>query len=464
MLLACAAPPAPPTGAVHMANGIKIGEVRQTSAMVWARLTRDVEPRVDGVAFSRRKPDQPQLPDGVALDSMRGAVAGAAGELRVVWWREGRQRQRQRRMTPWHAVDADTDFAHRFTLDELRPGSAYRVVVEGREAAAAAVACRVDGRFGTAPAAAAPAAVSFCVISCQDYPRRDAGARGHRIYGEMLELAPDFLVHTGDTLYYDKPRPYATTVALARFKWNRLYGLTLQREFHRQVSCYFQKDDHDLLKNDCWSGQRYGELSWQQGLAIYREQLPVAVLPYRQVRWGRDLEIWLVEGREFRSPNRMPDGPDKTIWGEDQMRWLRQTMSASDASWRVLISPTPIVGPDRKNKNDNHSNAGFAHEGAAVRRFLAGLGNVVVICGDRHWQYASRDAATGLREFGCGPSSDAHAGGFRLADRSPMHEYLAVRGGFLQVAVLPVGDRARLVLRHRGVDGSICNEVVLGHE
>ena len=46
MLLACAAPPAPPTGAVHMANGIKIGEVRQTSAMVWARLTRDVEPIV----------------------------------------------------------------------------------------------------------------------------------------------------------------------------------------------------------------------------------------------------------------------------------------------------------------------------------------------------------------------------------------------------------------------------------
>ena len=43
----------------------------------------------------------------------------------------------------------------------------------------------------------------------------------------------------------------------------------------------------------------------------------------------------------------MPDGPDKTIWGREQLAWLKESILASDAAFRVLISPTPIVGPDR---------------------------------------------------------------------------------------------------------------------
>ena len=34
---------------------------------------------------------------------------------------------------------------------------------------------------------------------------------------------------------------------------------------------------------------------------------------YRTFRWGRGLQIWLVESRDFRSANTMKDGPDKTI-------------------------------------------------------------------------------------------------------------------------------------------------------
>ena len=51
----------------------------------------------------------------------------------------------------------------------------------------------------------------------------------------MLELDPDFFVHTGDVEYYDKPQPWANNQILARFKWNRLYGLPYLSHFHRQV-------------------------------------------------------------------------------------------------------------------------------------------------------------------------------------------------------------------------------------
>jgi alkaline phosphatase D len=135
-------------------------------------------------------------------------------------------------------------------------------------------------------------------------------------------------------------------------------------------------------------------------------------------------------------------------------------MAASDATFRIVVSPTPIVGPDRTNKRDNHANAGFSHEGNQVRNFLASLDNTFVICGDRHWQYVSKDPATGLTEFSCGPTSDKHAGGFGEKNRSDMHEYLKICGGFLNVAIELEGDGPRLALRHYGANGDLLNEVL----
>ena len=44
------------------------------------------------------------------------------------------------------------------------------------------------------------------------------------------------------------------------------------------------------------------------------------------------------EGRDFRSPNKMADGPDKTIWGAEQKAWFKRTVKESDATWKVLDS------------------------------------------------------------------------------------------------------------------------------
>ena len=173
---------------------------------------------------------------------------------------------------------------------------------------------------------------------------------------------------------------------------------------------------------------------------------------------GKDLEVWLVEGRDSRSPNNAPDGPDKTLWGEEQMEWFLRTFAASDATFRILISPTPIVGPDRKSKNDNHANAGFATEGDALRAFLGEQTDAFVICGDRHWQYVSVDERSGVREFSCGPTTDAHAGGFGERQRSDTHRFLRVKGGFLSVTVERVEDRPHIIFRHHEVRGAVMHE------
>jgi alkaline phosphatase D len=278
----------------------------------------------------------------------------------------------------------------------------------------------------------------------------------------MENLGPSFFVHTGDIEYYDKPLPYALNVEFARFKWNRIYSMPFQRSFHNNVASYFMKDDHETLKNDCWPGQAYGDLTWEDGLEIFREQVPMGEKTYRTVRWGKDLQIWLVEGRDYRSNNKIPDGPNKTIWGTEQKKWFFETVEKSDATYRILISPTPIVGPDRVNKNDNHSNKGFTFEGNELRSFIGKQENMFVICGDRHWQYISVDEKTGVKEYSCGPTTDIHAGGFSEKLRSVMHSYLNIKGGFLSVIVERKNGKPKLTFRHYGTDGSIYNEDVIG--
>jgi len=444
----------------HFGNGIKVGEVTATSALVWTRLTDRPGPR-RGSVFERVAAGRPQLPPGERLIDMQGAMPGARGEVRLSYWPT--EEPRRKEATAWEAVDVAADFTRQFSLRGLQPGTRYELQLEGRLADRTLITGRVAGRFQTAPAADRAAGVSFCVITGQEYHRRDHPTNGHVIYRHMLDLAPSFLVHTGDTVYYDKARPFARSVDLARFKWNRIYALPLQREFHRNVPGYFLKDDHDTLKNDCWPGQTYGELTWDRGLRLFREQVPIGDSSFRTVRWGRHLQVWLLEGREFRSPNRQPDGPEKTILGARQKQWLFETLAESDATFRVVISPTPVVGPDRTNKNDNHANSGFSHEGREVRRRLAALDGVIVICGDRHWQYVSTDPITSLIEFSCGPTTDRHAGGFREQDRSPMHSYLNVCGGFLRAAVEVEPAGARLIVTHHDVHGTVLNERVL-HE
>ncbi|MBI4558389.1 MAG: alkaline phosphatase D family protein [Candidatus Hydrogenedentes bacterium] len=359
--------------------------------------------------------------------------------------------------TSWTPVKPGRDFTCQISLKRLKPGTRYQLRVETRSPNRAAGET-LEGSLGTAPRKDAPAPVVFTVTTGQEYLHQDAPQGGFLMYDAMLKLRPDFFVHTGDILYYDL---LAKNLDLARWHWARTYSLPTNINFHRQVAGYFMKDDHDTWQDDCWptmTSPYMGTFTFAQGQAVFLEQVPIREKTYRTYRWGKELQIWLVEGRDYRSPNTDPDGPNKTIWGAEQKAWFKKTVLESDATFRVLISPTPLVGPDRENKNDNHANAGFTHEGLELRQFIAQQKNMIVICGDRHWQYVSVDDETGLREYCCGPASDAHAGGWPPNERRPEHRYLNVIGGFLSVSVARPDGAPTLTLRHHNVNGAVLNE------
>ena len=100
-------------------------------------------------------------------------------------------------------------------------------------------------------------------------------------------------------------------------------------------------------------------------------------------------------------------------WEWDGSAWLQRTLRESDAAWKFIITPTPMVGPDMDRKRDNHTNSrGFRHEGTQFFAWLkdSGVRNVVLFTGDRHWQYHSVHP-TGVSEFACGSLSRENAVG-----------------------------------------------------
>jgi alkaline phosphatase D len=213
------------------------------------------------------------------------------------------------------------------------------------------------------------------------------------------------------------------------------------------------------LKDDVYPAYgSYGELTFEDGLKIWKENAPVRDKPYRTFRWGKDLQIWLVEGREFRSPNPIPDSQEKTIWGRGQKNWFVDTLTASDATFKILFSPTPVVGPDREKKSDNHANESFQTEGNWLRDFLSAQKNTFVVNGDRHWQYVSVDGKTGLTEFGSGPVSDAHAQGWDQEDLRGEHRFLRVKGGFLGIKVERNASLPMITFTHYDTKGNMVHE------
>jgi len=461
-------------------TGIKIGEITATSAIVWARLTVNdsrvkdtgIHPTIlywddlvnewhDTSYFDRKykmgRPDKNVkvvMPDGHTLQTLDGAVPGIAGQISVKYRAAGTT---EWQTTKWIQVTTETDFATQLNLNHLEANTKYEINVLGKTNSQGIKI--MEGSFSTAPKNDIAAPVNFMVTTCHEYTAQDAPMNGgFKIFKEIQKLQPQFLVHTGDVLYHDK---IAKNLDLAKWNWQKMNSLPNNVAFYQNVPCYFMKDDHDTWMNDCHAATKtkfMGDFTFKQGAALYKQQVPHSEKSYRTFRWGKDVQIWLFDGRDYRMPNEMPDGPDKTIWGKEQMAWFKETYKSSDATFKILISPTPIIGPDRPQKKDNHANSNFIFEGDEIRGFIQGDKNTFVVCGDRHWQYVSKHLKTGTYEFACGPASDEHAGGWKKEEVYPEHEYLNIVGGFLNIQTQRLNEVTNIQFTHYSVDGNILHQ------
>ncbi|MBL9155465.1 MAG: alkaline phosphatase D family protein [Verrucomicrobiales bacterium] len=436
------------TAEVYQAQGEMAGEPTSRTVLLQSRLTAVAGPDLDEA----------------------GDIHGKAGVVRFEWSRS--EDFAGASATEWLTASAERDFIVRASVENLEPGTRYfyRVISgESRETARPGP----TRQFRTLPERETNGPVSFCMGSCMNYHSFMAGKAngggpvtataedkrlGYPAFAAMAALKPDFFIGTGDIVYYDHPpQTAAKTLPELRRKWHEQFRFPRMIDFFGRTPAYWSKDDHDFRFNDAdLSGGK--EPAPATGIEIFREQMPIhpsgddSSPTYRTHRVHRDLQLWFVEGRDFRSPNRQPDGPEKTIWGREQREWLQRTLKESDATWKVIVTPTPMVGPDRNSKVDNHTNlAGFKHEADAFFQYLQDeeIGNVLTFCGDRHWQYHSIHPK-GVEEFSVGALNDENAirgekpGGPKTTDpegqiRQP-YLYPEPTGGFLHVTVDGGGD------------------------
>ena len=420
---------------LYLGSGVKAGEITDRTAIVLVRLT------------------------ATAGQDAEGLIRGRTGEARLQYGTEASLARSK--TTSWQAVKTDEDWSTQFKLQDLVPGERHHYRVEFRTDESAAAQTSELFSFITAPEPTMRAPVTFHLTTCQDH-------RGAETYVHMAAQKPDFCISAGDTVYYDGQGD-ARNVPEAWQAYQKMFGLPEMKDYYRHVGGYFMKDDHDYRFNDSdphmrgrWvsaarldpearvierEGNRVLDANWlthEEGVRVFKQVFPMGDKTYRTVRWGKGLQIWMLENRDYRSANDMPDGPEKSIWGSEQKKWLQETLLASDADFRVIVSPNPIIGPDRLMKGDNHANLnGFWYEGQTFLDWIKDnqLDNVVLMCGDRHWQYHSIDKRSGrsIHEFSCGPTCDEHVQAVPPLYDGVERPYSASRGGWLTVSYTPEG-------------------------
>jgi alkaline phosphatase D len=370
--------------------------------------------------------------------------------------------------------DATRDFTARVELTGLEPATRYAYTVRHGDEV-------VAGDFSTAPAPAEDARVRLAWSA-------DLGGAGHcrdvedgyRIFDAMAARAPQLFLFLGDTIYADQTcgnRPHAAGAdfearTLAQFhakhRYNRADRL-VQRVF-RRTPVFAVWDDHEVGNN--FAGHEHPLMPL--GRQAFLDYWPIAgpgddgTRMYRSVRWGRHVEIFIVDTRQYRSPNGAPDGPSKTMLGREQRTWLLTRVPASDATWKLVVSTVPLGMFTGGVESDSWSNAnvlgfprrgtGFVHERDAILGTLRdrGVRNLVFLSGDVHHAELIRHVpARGftVHEFIAGPLA-ARQGYPRPLDRSLRSRSLGSLGWAYNFGEIEA-DGAALTARIIDVAGAV---------
>ena len=365
-------------------HGVTIGDVTSHSAVLWARADREA-----------------------TLNVVVRAVGGERTLRRV-------------------EVSASDDYTGQVLVDSLEPATTYRyrlwfsVRAPDRERGPV-----VRGTFRTAPADDVTAAVRLAFggdVSGQNVCR-DA-AEGLPIMNTIHASRPDIFVGLGDMIYADNacdpigrygnqqvPGDFGPATDLpgfwAHWRYNRA-DENLQRLL-ASTSYVGVWDDHEVV-ND------FGPLHDTRdvppytpdvhllpiGLDAFFDYTPIAVSPltpkriYRSLRWGKHLELFVLDNRQYRDANFAEDTPErpKTMLGREQVTWLKERLAASDATWKVIVSTVPMsipTGFPPTNGRDGWANfdqnTGFELELLEILRFMQerGIDNNVWITTDVHF-------------------------------------------------------------------------------
>ncbi len=368
-----------PVPAVKITSGVAASEVDSQGALLWARCS-----------------------EAATLQ-----VAVRAGDGSVV-----------REETA--AADAIHDYTASVAVTGLRPSSEYHYRASC-SAPGGNAGPTEQGRFRTAPEPGAAVAVTFAWggdVGGQNVCR-DAAA-GYPIFRAITSRRPDFFVALGDMIYADAPcaavgrygnaqipGPEAPATDLAGFwsywRYNRA-DPSVQALF-ATTPYYAVWDDHEVV-NDFGpqhdvhpsAPERHLLPIGRQAFLDYNAVRTATGTPprlYRTVRWGKHLELLILDTRSYRDANAAADTATepKTMLGREQLVWVKDALAGSDATWKVVVSSVPMAIPSGFGKRGRDGWANFDSDTGFERELLGilraardrGVKNLIWISTDVHF-------------------------------------------------------------------------------
>jgi alkaline phosphatase D len=328
------------------------------------------------------------------------------------------------------SATASHDNTVRVKVTGLKPGSRYYYRFRQGKSKSA------TGTFGTAPKSSSAGAFSFSFSGDADAQRAPGQTNpfynNFEAYGSMAKERNAFNINLGDTIYSDSEVPpgipTALTVADKWAKYKQNLALPNLQKLRSSGTVFNQWDDHEFI-ND-FTPPEMGNTIYRAGVSAFTDYMPTGYKPatglYRTVRWGKNGQLFFLDGRSFRSAkasaNHLCDNPDtgqpdfaptapqstrnafalvipslarpvsqacldkindpnRSLLGKAQLARFQADVKASTAKWKIIVNEVAIqqfyVAPyDRWE--------GYEAERQTVLKTLSGLKNVVVLTTDQH--------------------------------------------------------------------------------
>jgi len=424
------------TGAVS--HGVATGDVTSDSALVWLRT------------------------DGPAEVEVRFATVNNWEQFEL-----GRAQQQSSVKTKQFTTKKEQDFTLKVSLEGLIPATRYCYDVRTIQPAQVSVSTTgtAQGEFMTAPSSdeSAPATFLWSADLGGQNRCRDVQT-GYPIFDLMRVQKPDFTILLGDLIYGDDTCPSppnapgsefaASTLNQYRAKHRYQHGSPALQRFFASVPIWATWDDHDVRNN--FSGRHDPQMPL--GRQALLEYWPIRTPPddltrlYRQLRYGADLELFILDTRQYRSRNADLDGPNKTMLGKAQLAWLLDGLARSTAKWKLIATSVPLSSPKSGSLampgNDSWARGkdgtGFQTELRTIVDTILSrrIRNVVWLAGDVHYVQANAydpngDGVIDFHEFICGPLSGASMAPL-LPDPAFKPTTLFSEGGFMNFGKVTV--------------------------
>ena len=211
----------------------------------------------------------------------------------------------------------------------LEPNTAYQysVRIDGKNSP------QLTGTFRSATPVGKPAKFRVALTSCMKIGKPQGS------WTLLMAQQPDLHLTIGDTHYADTTEP--------KVQWQHHLRYRREKEFAevlRKIPTYSMWDDHDFGPNNSdgtASGKENSLLGWKQFWA--NPAGGTASVPGAFYKFSRgEVDFFMVDGRYHRSPDSLPDDPEKRMLGDAQFEWLMDGLKSSQAKFKVIASGSTL--------------------------------------------------------------------------------------------------------------------------